>query len=48
MGASPERSASQRIEVVHLKVYSHDSGLCARDATAIGAEAGERVSRVWN
>ena len=32
MGASPERSASQRIEVVQLKVYSHDSGLCAADA----------------
>ena len=31
MGASPERSASQRIEVVHLKAYSHDSGLCAAD-----------------
>ena len=32
MGALPERSASQRIEVVHLTVYSHDSGLCAADA----------------
>ena len=32
MGALPERSASQRIEVVHLTVYSHDSGLCAVDA----------------
>ena len=31
MGALPERSASQRIEVVHLTVYSHDSGLCAAD-----------------
>ena len=30
MGASPERSASQRIEVVHLTAYSHDSRLCAR------------------
>ena len=32
MGALPERSASQRIEVVHLLVYSHDSGLFAADA----------------
>ena len=32
MGALPERSASQRIAVVHLTVYSHDSGLCAADA----------------
>ena len=31
MGALPERSASQPIEVVHLSVYFHDSGLCATD-----------------
>ena len=29
MGALPERSASQPIEVVHLSVYFHDSGLCS-------------------